>query len=302
MVCDKILPMQRSKEIVSVSTDIAGLLGKPKDVIEAYSDCRRIVDFGFEVICWRGINVNYFDKVRNLGIQVNGLHGPVSATNELYSGSWTNNIKGRIVDGLMVGAERLPELSKASQADYILIHQRLVDSPEGVSYVEGISHGFCQDTVLMIENVSNSGSIEKTVTAVEQLSERGVRVGLMVDLVHLLKDLANSGDNISVFETDRHWGEVLSVVGDVAGRVEILGFHIPVGLNQSDSLPVEAMNRRLWIEFAELLAECPKVRFKTIENQRPNTRTPFLISRQEMKMLKERNYRLLSQLKEAGVI
>jgi len=295
--------MPRSKEIVSVSSDIAGLFGRPKDVAEVYSDCQKIVDFGFEVICWRGINTNYFDDVRSLGLRVNGLHGLVSAVRESYSGSsLANRIKGRIVDGLMVGTNRLPELSTASRASYVLIHQRLVDSPESVNHVAEATHGFYRDTILMVENVCNRGSIDKTVTAVDQLSERGVVAGVMIDLVHLLKDMANSPDNLSSRETQKHWNRALSMIDSVAGRVKTLGFHIPIGLNQSDSLPIETMDRQLWIQFAQLLAKCPGVRFKTIENQRPNARTPFLISRQEMTLLKERNYRLLSQLKEAGVI
>lgn len=295
--------MPRSKEFVSVSSDIAGIFGRPRDVAEVYSDCQKIADFGLEVICWRGISTNYFDDVMSLGLRVNGLHGPVSAVRESYSGSsLANRIKGRVVDGLMVGTNRLPELSMASRTSYVLIHQRLVDSPESVSHIAETTHGFYKDTILMIENVSNRGSIDKTVAAVEQLSEKGVNAGVMIDLVHLLKDIANSSDNLSSSETQKHWSRALSTIGNVAGRVRTLGFHIPIGLNQSDSLPIETMNRQLWVQFAELLAECPGVRFKTIENQRPNARTPFLISRQEMTILKERNYRLLSQLKETGVI
>jgi hypothetical protein len=293
--------MKGNKEIISVSTDIAGPFGKPEDVVEVYSDCRSITDFGLEVICWREINKAYFNKIGNLGMKVNGLHGPINAAGESSAGSWLDRLKGHGVDMLMIGNNKIQEVSRTCPQAYFLIHERIVNSPKKIQEIATIAQSFDKETILLIENLNDNGSITKTVEAVEELSKNGVKTGILIDLVHLIKDMADSLQPITVETTSAYWSRAISEISKIMSKTGIVGFHIPVGLNLFDSLPVSEMDKQLWVDFAQLTAESP-VRFKTIENQRVNSRTPFRISEKEMAVLKPRNYQIMSELHEYGVI
>jgi len=294
--------VKREKIIISVSSDIAGLFGRPEELVEVYSDCRKIVNFGLEVICWRRINRQYFERVRKLGMQINGLHGPVNTIEESFHGPWLHQLKGKAIDSLMIRNYRLRELSLVNPAAYVLVHQSLVNLPKDFEEMIKIASGFDKKAVLLVENLTRSGSIYKTIEDVQELIERGVGAGVMIDLVHLVKDIAGSHQNISVVTINKYWQKVLSEIERVATKINVVGFHIPIGLNGYDSLPVDEMEKKRWTEFAEITAKYTSVKFKTIENQRSERRMLFPISKQEMKMLQERNYRIMSDLEQAGVI
>lgn len=302
MIYDRILPVKRSKEIISVSTDIAGPFGKPEDVIEVYSGCKEFVDFGLEVICWRRINRNYFNKIDNLGVKVNGLHGPINAAGESLRGSWFDRLKGEAVDLLMIPNHRIQEVSNACPTAYVLIHERIINTPKKMQDIVAITKGLNEETILLVENLNDNGSMAKTIETVEQLNDRGAKAGILIDLVHLLKDISNSCQPLTPEIINKYWGKALAEIQQAASKVETVGFHLPVGVNSFDSLPVEKMEKQLWEDFAQLTAECPQVRFKTIENQRENSRTPFPISAKEMEVLKPRNYKIMTMLHQTGVI
>ncbi|MFA5827948.1 MAG: hypothetical protein WC841_01100 [Candidatus Shapirobacteria bacterium] len=287
--------------IVSVSTDIAGAPGRLDQVREAYSRVDLVKSgIGLEVV---GLSRIKWSEYNNLGLKVNGIHGPPGCRAEAASKppSLRSLFMGAVFDYLIVDPTRLVEISKKFPGAYILVHLPVVNSEKKIADMVGISQGFPANR-LMVENLPEANSMGLTIAAVGRLKELGVRAGVMIDLVHLLYELSQSGDIITGKIVEKYWENALQIIRQTASTIDTVGLHVPIGLKQNDSLPVVEMTLKKWTSLGKLLQECPPIKYVTIENQREELQSAFLIDRGMMQTLIERNGKIMSLLREAGVI
>lgn len=228
---------------------------------------------GVEMLGWRGTR-NRIKQYEAQGIHVTGIHGQTGGANET---------KGLINKSMMTainGVMDSPQELATCPTDYLLFHVRS-KAKDKVTPSEG--------KVILVENDLEKDSLKHTRIAIRRLKKKGIKAGMMFDLVHYLR--AQYG-----FVDLKHWDRLLSAVE----RNAPMGVHIPIGLHMSDSLPFEQISLGMWRELGAVLS---KVRpsFRTIENQMQRQYS-FILPRSERAGIQARNERIIDLLTNAGVL
>jgi hypothetical protein len=143
---------------------------------------------------------------------------------------------------------------------------------------------------------------KKTIARVQALKEQGFAAGIMLDLVHLIKEITGATKTLhalSQAQFDQVWQVVITQVGQVMTLLPGSGLHIPIGVN-GDSLPLELMSASHWQELGQTIKAAGKnIKWLTIENQQYNI---IRIRHEAIAPLAVRNQQVLSMLAEHGVI
>ncbi len=279
---------------ILVSTDVVGFFGSPRDLDKVYAKTKEILrncgrDFNLEVIGWRHRYKKYLSKAGGLGYKVIGLHGRMGQIP-------THKLKMKMV--LRAMNETListPLLTKINiNNGYVLVHESEVNQNRKKFSKLNFS------SLLMVENNPVGGSFPKTVEAVKFLNKKGIRSGIMIDLVHLIKERYKESNLNKLDNFSKCFEKTIKYVGEKINNSEIVGFHVPIGDNH-DSLPKEIMKKSDWMLLAQLIDSLgKKCKFVVLENQ--YNRSRYFLWDRDVETVAENTAAAVKTLAEYGII
>jgi hypothetical protein len=296
--------MTEKKPKVLVSTDIGGLVSDLSVVEKVYAAALPALQGQLlaEVIAWRHLSEK---AVKNAPFKTTGIHGQVGIPSHEPGIEkpimWTTGHLMQSTKDLI----QLPEDHPlAAESQYLLIHEPEADREDSIIYLQRYSEKPSRKHVL-IENILRPGSLKKAKLHVYEIDAVGGSAGMMIDLVHLMKEIigeesafANLKD-LGQHQFDSTWKKTLELTRDMLGQIARSGIHLPIGVN-SDSLPIAKMRKHHWQDLATLLKETREnVEWIVLENQQAN---PLFTSKREIPKIADRNQRIASMLAEYGVI
>ncbi len=222
---------------------------------------------------WRGTR----DRIKRYearDIHVTGIHGQTGGAHETRG--LINKTMMSAINGVMDNPQELVTCS----SEYVLFHV-MATAKEKINPPEG--------KIILVENDLEKDSLKKTRIAIRKLKKKGMKAGMMFDLVHFLRSQYG-------FVDLHHWDRLLAVIEDQAP----MGIHIPIGLHMSDSLPVGEISLRMWQELGAVLSKV-RPHYRTIENQMERQYS-FILPRSEYAPIQARNERIIDLLTNAGVL
>jgi hypothetical protein len=289
--------MTESKRKTIISSDIGGFWATTETVLESYKGCEKIIGTvpNIELISWRHIWPGFTGEARRRkNCRVMGLHGPV--------GFWTHGYHRIYEPGVDLALLSLCELVGAGRragVEYVLVHENVLESGK-------LADSEWRDLkfVLLLENWPMRGSADRTIGKLRNLKQRRVSSGMMVDLVHLLKEQEDYGYEASVSKVEDSWQRTMELLDVILNSkaVEKVGFHIPIGDREDDSLPLDKISPGMWRGFAERIGKHPKVEFMVLENETAMIRQLMPRGLRDRQKISERNLRILNKLAEYRVI
>ncbi|MFA6250365.1 MAG: hypothetical protein WC686_02545 [Candidatus Shapirobacteria bacterium] len=284
------------KPVVVFSSDIAGLTGGVDDFLKIYRGYfGDKASIAVEVIGWKHQWLEFVKAERSNNLKIMGIHGPVGVGGMRGAG-----LKEKLLDWLMIGLEDIGKSRGVDKGIYWLLHenvitQNLIDS----QWFDREN----KEKLIMVENSSIPGSMEKTLSKVKVIKQKRGNVGVMIDLVHLLKEYEGYCYGLGYRDFCRYWARCMEEVKVIIGKEEAnpVGFHLPIGIRTDDNLPVEIMGKKEWEQLA-LVVKTPKVRYLVFENQRRMS-DQFIPPRWfGLESIIERNKRILNSLNDWGII
>ncbi len=229
--------MMLHKKLI-VSTDSGSYLGPiiSRKIWSFLSDDPNFL--GFEMIGWHWSPL--FLKANQAGQKpVLGIHGRIGK----------NEIDRLIVSFLnlmLMSTKKL--LSLSPSLSYILIHEAEYHTLKTQQLIEVNKEKI---NCLFIENNSPKEKIDLPGQAVEELLSKGVKAGLVFDLVHYI------GANLPDEEFNQNWQEAMEYFDQLGKKAQEENFplriHLPVGTGKMDSLPMERMTDEQWRELKAVL-------------------------------------------------
>lgn len=289
--------------IISMSTDIAGIFSRPDRLFEVYLPTKQLfekhrIDWGFEVVGWKHNISRILRLIKINGYTTNGIHGRIGVIYKDRTTTTVDIAKVRSIDFLLLcPTPKFLDLSKhVADGSYILVHESELNR-------SGIESFFLKNKLvlptLMIENNYSVNSLNNTLIKVDWLNSNGMDVGIMIDLLHLTKELSG----VEKFTSD-NWPKIWSVVMEkilyAIDRAETIGFHIPIGTT-NDSLPVDLITLEQWKEMGKIVKKYrKKIRYMTMENQQ-NESILYLKNR-DVSTLANRTLLTVKKLIDTGVI
>lgn len=295
------------KPEVLVSTDAVGIFGNLQQLAEIYSKALPVLgvdQLAIEMLAWRHtIALQKLSKPLNTQekpVSVRSVHGPLGPVSEAASFLEVINIAqiNVVMADLMPALLARPDLFEAGKSgNYFLVHEPELRRKGSFEALKAQNTGH-----ILVENVLTPGSLAQTVAGVEKLKAAGVSAGIMIDLVHAIKEYTQSLKTLHTLSPEKFnavWKKVLSDSEKIMEKLPRSGFHIPIGVN-GDSLPIELMEPKHWHDLAQLIQILGlNVEWLTIENQQHHA---LRITKKDIPVVTERNYAVLSTLAENEVI
>lgn len=296
--------MIEKKPKVLLSTDIAGFASNFSVMEKLYAAALPALSNQLlvEMIAWGHLTKK---AITQAPFKTVGIHGQVGLP------SHEPRIERPILwvtSKLMKSTKELTQLPEdhplMAESDYLLIHEPEADREGTTLMLQQFSEKPSGKHVL-IENILRPGSLKKAKLHVYEIDTVNGSAGLMIDLVHLMKEVigeqsafANLKD-LSQRQFDEAWKKTLELTRDMLGQIARSGLHLPIGVN-SDSLPVTKMRKHHWQDLAVLLKEARhNVEWIVLENQQSN---PALILSRDIPQIADRNERITKMLAEYEVI
>jgi len=291
------------KPEVLVSSDIVGIWGNFDQLARIYAQSLPVLGeetIAIEMLGWKHL-INQAKEKTNPLLSIRGIHGPVGGPEAAVSK--LEKFKAAVFDQLMAGLEPVvkvrPELFQAGKSrNYLLVHEPELKRTGRIQTLVSMEY----PGHILVENVLDVGSLEATVRQVKALQAEKVSAGIMIDLVHALKEYTQSLKTLHGLDQhtfDENWKKVLTNIYQVISQLPGSGLHIPVGVN-GDSLPLEIMTKQHWQDLAQVIKSLGEnLEWLTIENQPADFDLDvFLIREKTLLMLAERNYQITSMLAE----
>lgn len=286
-----------AKPEILVSTDAVGILGNPNRIQDIYPFMTDEQDkLAIELLAWRYLMMNP-GIINQETLSVIGIHGPggsskhvpgtIEQCKTILMNWWLGSLKSVV--------EKRGELFDPSRNNYLLVHEPELRNPQSIALLQDV-----QDHIL-VENVPYPNSIKETVDKIALLQEQGLSTGVMVDLVHLIKEITNSIATLQDLDQnifDQAWKESMAQTHKAISQLPASGIHIPIGEN-GDSIPLKLMGNHHWQDLAQLIEDLgEKIQWLVFENQQPQ----FLVTpNSQMSALAERNKKIIGQIKENNV-
>lgn len=232
-----------------VSTDAAGVLAGPGDWRRVWDHVEDHENFlGLEVLGWRWAPV----LLERNTLPVIGVHGRTGGIHDCY------NIPHQATLGLLNGLIlSTPELvtEYGARDGYVLIHSPEIRKTVNYIAITGDEeNGIPRPDInlLFIENHIRPGALGAAVESALKLRARGVRVGVMMDVFHLLSEY-DGHESLNERWADslhlmHHQLEALAKYPDVR-----IGFHIPMGTKVDDSLPIAQLSPNMWRDLGNVM-------------------------------------------------
>lgn len=296
---------EQEKPQVLVSSDAVGVFGSLQSLLEIYRLCLPILQveqLPIELLSWQVVmsDARTVNK-QQLPVQVQAIHGPMISPQG--SPTLVEAAKAIVISQVMseiaTAIEGFPAyIAENNQAHYFLLHEPDLRDESVQASLKQLPPG----TSILVENVLEKGSLQKTIARAQALKEQGFNAGIMLDLVHLIKEITGATKTLhtlSQAQFDQVWKIVITQVGKTMTLLPGSGLHIPIGVN-GDSLPLELMSAVHWQELGQAIKAAGKnIKWLTIENQQHNI---IRIRHEAIAPLAVRNQRVLSTLAEHGVI
>jgi hypothetical protein len=295
------------KPEVLVSSDAVGIFGNLEQLSQIYSKALPLLgtdQLAIEMLAWRHTLIrNKFSHPLNTQekpVSIRGVHGPVGPT--LEAPTFIEGIKtfgsNVVMADLMPALLARPDLFEPGKSgNYFLVHEPELRRKGSFEKLQAQNSGH-----ILVENVLTPGSLAETVVGVEKLKAAGISAGIMIDLVHALKEYTQSIKTLHTLSQEQFntvWKKVLSDSEKIMEKLPRSGFHIPIGVN-GDSLPLELMQSHHWKDLAQLIQILGlNIEWLTIENQQHHA---LRIAQKNIPTVAERNYAVLSLLAENEVI
>lgn len=296
------------KPEVLVSTDIVGIWGKLDQVWQIYAKSLPALggeQIAIELLAWQHLIKNSAKLEKPPQLSIRGIHGPTGHFME--SPGIIEKSKAIIFQNIMADLETVvkarPDLFQAGQAEnYLLVHEPELKRKGKIETLAAMSY----PSHILVENVLEVGSLQATVQKVAVLKEQKISAGIMIDLVHLIKEYTQSLKTLHTLEQKTFndtWKKVLMTVEEVINQLPKSGLHIPIGIN-GDSLPLELMTNQHWQDLAQVIKKLgEKIQWLTIENQPTDFDLNALAVQPAMiSFLADRNQRITANLAENEVI
>ncbi|MGI5841256.1 MAG: hypothetical protein ACOX6N_03505 [Patescibacteria group bacterium] len=279
---------------VLVSTDVIGFLGLPKDIEKAYGETKTILNtkgyaLNLEVIGWKHSYRFFKNQASRYGFNVVGLHGKIGKLKFKYL---KDRLMFNLMNGALIGSQRL--LKQKINSGYILIHESEVPH-----IAKLLKKNNCK-TLLMIENNPSRNSLKSTVAAVRNLNKTGINVGIMVDLVHTIKEVSETKDLNKMKRFRKYYLDSLLYIKESITDLKTVGFHISIG-NNHDSLPKNTMERADWKILGKMIKDCgDRCRYVVLENQHNKSR--FYLFNKDAGKIEKETASIVETLADDGVI
>lgn len=295
------------KPEVLVSSDAVGILGSLQQLAEIYSKALPLLGadkLAIEMLAWRH-TIALLKPSKPLNTQekpvfVRGVHGPLGSVSEAASVLEFINIGqiNMVMADLMPALLARPDLFETGKSgNYFLVHEPELRRKGSFEALQSQNTGH-----ILVENVLTPGSLAATIAGVEKLKAAGISAGIMLDLVHAIKEYTQSLETLHTLGQEQFnaaWKKVLSDAEKIMEKLPRSGFHIPIGVN-GDSLPLELMGPKHWHDLAQLIQILGlNVEWLTIENQQEHK---LRMKEKDIPAITERNYAVLSTLAEHEVI
>lgn len=289
-----------------LSTDIAGIWGRNlQNFYQLYQTIEAEVCplDGVEFMRFRFNHLALDKQLQKYQLPITGLHGNLG---------WNHpgkpliaKIHSGIFSTVTPGFRQTFKTAHRLKPKYLLFHQPDFGMP---SFRTKFNH-FLEsnpETIIMIENVFDENSLANSIVYAQQY-KNSARMGVMIDLVHLLREVCDATKPFQDYRTllnttnfDRHWNKMLQEIREAFQQSPIIGFHIPLG-NNLDSLPWDLIRNEHWQEFSKLMTKYEKqIKFLTLENQHPQA-VLKLKNKDLAKIIADKKTKL-SKLVQLGVI
>lgn len=268
-------------------------------VAQAYADSARALaeidqPLNTEVLAFRHNFDQFATQLKRFGFCPVGVHG--SSGPAVAEHDWVEKLKAPIFTRLFLPTAELVRSPHLPNNGYLLLHETELNNPAAKAAV--LTHP--PDTLLVLENVVYPGSLSKTVDKIQELQELEINTGLMLDLLHLAKELGTVEQGMDKKAFSAIWNQVIAQADRVLSRVKVAGLHIPVGPN-GDSLPLAVMGADQWRMLAGVISHHRNtIRFLTLENQQKGLQ--LRLAQSAIPELNRRNGRIVSSLIETGVL
>ncbi len=285
-----------------VSTDSSGMFGTPNHWQDVWGFAKEDSRFaGFEMLGWGGRMRFWTDflieNAEKTGCNIVGIHGRTGGLHDAYS--FSHRVVLGTLNNLLIPT---PELVTryGSQVSYILVHgPELRLHPNRVA----IHENRYKIRQLCIENHIRPGAVGSALELVRELRFDGVNAALTFDLFHYASahDHRPRGNGFAEV-----WRETMRTVDwilketDANGEPIPVKFHIPMGLNPEDSLPISEINDNMWCEFGDRLDGHPGLQV-VIENQQQG-RDLLRTTPRSRAAQRDRNKILVDTLTDARII
>lgn len=281
-----------------VSTDIVGAFGNPNWAKKLYPFFAQNEQLSVELLAWKYL-AQYPDLIEKSKLSVVGIHGPTGSPKD--APSLIEKSKAIIIDQLTADLELAlsarPELFDHRKRNYFLVHEPELRTKEKVSLIAQQPI----QTHVLVENVLDIGSLDKTVEKIKLLQHHDVSAGIMLDLVHLLKELTQSLITLQTLDAKvfgQVWRIALAKIQTTISGLPRSGLHIPIGEN-GDSLPLHLMTDHHWQDLAQVIGSLGEnIQWLVFENQQKKA---LVTHPKDFDQIAERNKRITGQIAENGI-
>ncbi len=295
------------------STDLTGIFArKPEFFYQLFqtisADCVHLD--GVELMPFRFSHERVRLSLKKYNVPVIGLHGPPACN--ISTRSPVDNLIVALFSAVTPNLKTTLKMNQQLKPQYFLVHEPDLDQPQIRDSITKHFFNWKQNQNvtkqpwLMIENVYRPNSLQETIKKVNQLN-RQTKIGLMLDLTHLLHQVTGLNKIFSRFERvldqkniDEYWQLLLKQAHQAFSQVPKAGLHIPLG-DTGDGLPFELLTNKHWQLLAQLIKHHKKKLLAlTIENQHHCAR--LSLSKNSLpKLIKDKKKKLKILLK-TGVI
>lgn len=248
----------QEKPQVLVSSDAVGVFGDLQALAQIYQLCLPLLgvdQLAIELLSWQHVvsDAQTVEKTK-LPVQIQAIHGPMISPEG--SPTLIEAAKAILISQVMAeiahAIESFPHyIAENQRAHYFLLHEPDLRNATIQAAVQQLPPA----TSVLVENVLEKGSLQKTINRVHSLKEQGVNAGIMLDLVHLIKEITGATKTLhalSQAQFDQIWKSVVQHVAQTMTLLPGSGLHIPIGVN-GDSLPLELMSDHHWRELAAVI-------------------------------------------------
>lgn len=283
------------------STDIAGLTAHPDAIASVYDDSlAQLATIGHdqpqvELIAWRHNYQTFIHQAQQHGYQVHGLHGSIGHPPK--ESSFSDKGMFTLFRSLIAPTDQLIPVTVDLNLGYLLVHESEINGrlPAAQLFPSSSTPPY-----LFLENNPWPGSLDRALTKVHQLRSEQAPSGIMVDLLHLLKESPHYSSRTTPQVFDPLWDQALTHAAQTLDQSPIAAIHLPIGLND-DSLPVYLMKPYHWEDLAALIQNfSDRIYSITLENQ--HQQTQFSLSSSMAKKLAWRNTQIIRRLIQTGVL
>ena len=280
-----------------LSTDIAGIFAtQPQlfyQLLQTISaDCCPID--GVEFLPFRFSHPRVQQALEKFNIPIVGIHGPMAwntPDRNLFEKAFV-----ALFSNVMPSVSSTLKLTTATKPNYLLFHEPDLDQ---CCFSQQLQQYLKQENTptILLENVYRPHSLQISVNSAQRLGNQ-TRAGVMIDLVHLLREVMEVFNSFSNYQhrlnpdnMSEYWLKMLWEMDRALEQIPVAGLHIPTGTNH-DSLPWKLITDDHWQQLAQLLDKHQdRLIALTLENQHFETilslnkkQLPAIIKDKKMKL------------------